>query len=148
MFLERDKNEVRAHTKCVHHAPINPKVPEQEHRSNQVQAQQRDANPSRFVMISGPKDTHFPFRKWVCEKLFPLTFISHDFLLGEETVVQHCIKSVAIHVLADKNNFLPAITVLTFPYSVDMCTFLRPMSTWYCCPEISSALVTADRTCL
>ena len=78
----------------------------------------------------------------------PFLFVGLELFFGEEAVVEHGGKGVAIHVLADENDFLAAVAVFAFPNSINVSAIFGPVLTWNCCPEVSCTLVTTDCSCL
>jgi len=49
------------------------------------------------------------------EKLVPLFFIGRDFFLGQEALVEHRGEGFLVHVFADQDDFLTAVSVVSLP---------------------------------
>ena len=69
-------------------------------------------------------------------------------MFGEQAFVEHFDESLLIHVATDQDEFLTAVAIAVLPHTVDMASVLGPVPRWEGGPEIPTALVAGDRTCL
>ena len=69
-----------------------------------------------------------------------------EWLEALEAVIEHVGQGVLVHVLADEDEFLPTVAVTLFPDAINVALILGPFGAGDRSPEVTGALVAADRS--